>query len=69
MGITRRTVDTMTNEIICMADPTYNRKEIEADPVWKLAFNLSAQLNENAPIGWSNYIPEAKWIHDNFLAN
>lgn len=41
-------------------DPTYVRAEIDANPVWKLAFYLSELRNDDAPIGWSRYIPEAE---------
>lgn len=41
-------------------DPTYNTEEINKNPVWKKAFELSEQKNDNAPIGWSLYIPEAE---------
>jgi hypothetical protein len=44
----------------CLPDPTYDRAAIDANPVWKLAFHLSELHNDNAPIGWSAYIPEAK---------
>lgn len=37
-------------------DPTYIKLEIEAKPNWKLAFELSEIDNDNAPIGWFNYI-------------
>lgn len=43
-----------------MKDPTYIRAEIDANPVWKRAFYLSELRNDNAPIGWSDYIAEAK---------
>jgi hypothetical protein len=39
-----------------MADPTYDRKEIDADPTWKLAWVMSEIENVNAPIGWGSYI-------------
>lgn len=39
-----------------MKDPTYVKIEIDANPVWKLAFFLSELDNDNAPIGWSKYI-------------
>lgn len=39
-----------------MADPTYRREEIDANPVWQLAFVLSEIMNDGAPIGWSRYI-------------
>lgn len=45
-----------------MIDPTYNKNEIEANPIWSLAFKLSEQDNDNASIGWNNYIMEAKKI-------
>lgn len=45
-----------------MSDPTYDTNVINADPVWKLAFELSEQENDNAPLGWSKFIPRAKKI-------
>lgn len=41
-------------------DPTYQKDLIDANPVWKKAFELSEMYNDNAPIGWSTYIPEAE---------
>lgn len=41
-------------------DPTYNPEEINANPVWKRAFQLSELENDNAPLGWSKYIPQAQ---------
>ena len=37
-------------------DPTYVKKEIDANPIWALAFLISEIENHNAPIGWSKYI-------------
>jgi hypothetical protein len=48
-----------------MIDPTFVREEIEANPVWQLAFSLSEIQNDNAPIGWSRYI----YIAECLLAN
>lgn len=42
-----------------MNDPTYDTKLINAKPEWKIAFMLSELFNDNAPIGWSKYIPAA----------
>ena len=39
-----------------MQDPTFVKSEIDANPIWKRAFLLSEELNDNAPIGWSEYI-------------
>ena len=39
-----------------MADPTYDREAIKANPVWDLAFTLSEIQNDNAPVGWNKYI-------------
>lgn len=47
-------------------DPTYNRKEIDANPVWQLAFSLSEIMNDDAPIGWSKYISTAECLLDNY---
>lgn len=48
-----------------MNDPTYNRKEIDANPAWELAFIISEIQNDNAPIGWSKYI----WLAENLITN
>ncbi len=37
-------------------DPTYDKKEINANPVWKMAFIMSECLNDGAPMGWGKYI-------------
>lgn len=42
-----------------MIDPTYVKAVIDSDPVWKRAFKLSELENDEAPIGWSKYIPRA----------
>ncbi len=42
-----------------MNDPTYRKEDIDANPIWKRAFYLSEMENDNAPIGWSNYIKQA----------
>jgi hypothetical protein len=49
-----------------MKDPTYNTAEINANPIWQLAFSLSEIENDNAPIGWSKYIGTAKCLLDNY---
>jgi len=49
-----------------MIDPTYVGDEIRANPVWALAFQLSEQHNDDAPIGWSRYISMAMWLMKNF---
>lgn len=49
-----------------MNDPTYVQDEINAKPNWTLAFRLSEVHNDNAPIGWSNYIGLASWLLSNF---
>lgn len=41
-------------------DPTYDELEIEANWVWRIAFLLSELYNDNAPLGWSKYIPAAE---------
>lgn len=45
-----------------MKDPTYITGQINANPVWKLAFRLSEVDNDNAPIGWGRYIAIASWL-------
>ena len=46
-----------------MNDPTYDRKAIEANPAWDLAFVLSEIQNDAAPLGWSKYI----WVAECLL--
>ena len=43
-------------------DPTYDADQIAANPVWKEAFRLSELWNDNAPIGWSDYIANANYV-------
>lgn len=45
-----------------MADPTYELDKIKADKVWHTAYVLSEHLNDNAPIGWFDYIDTARAI-------
>lgn len=49
-----------------MPDRTYVRAEIDANPTWRLAWRLSEVDNDNAPIGWSRYIPLARWLLSTF---
>jgi hypothetical protein len=49
-----------------MNDPTYVKATIEASPVWRLAFRLSEVDNDNAPIGWYEYAPLARWLLKTF---
>ena len=42
-----------------MPDPTYVQEIINENPIWKRAFYLSEMKNDNAPLGWSQYIPQA----------
>ena len=49
-----------------MNDPTYDRKEIDVNPVWRLAFVLSEIMNDNAPIGWGRYIYPAECLLNHF---
>jgi hypothetical protein len=49
-----------------MADPTYVRSEIDANPVWELAFVLSEIQNDGAPIGWGKYIGVARCLLDSY---
>lgn len=43
------------------SDPTYDWEAIMAGPrSWRLAFQLSELFNDNAPLGWSLYIPIAE---------
>jgi len=41
-------------------DPTYDMNVINKNPIWKKAFELSELKNDNAPLGWSNYMKEAE---------
>ena len=43
-------------------DPTYVRSEIDANPVWALAFLMSELENDNAPLGWGRYISLASGL-------
>jgi hypothetical protein len=52
--------------MIKFADPTYIREEIDANPIWELAFSLSEMQNDNAPIGWGKYITLATMILHNY---
>ena len=47
-----------------MSDPTYDREVIKADPVWEAAFIMSEMLNDNAPIGWGEYIEAARMVYN-----
>lgn len=47
-------------------DPTYVKAEIDANPVWELAFALSEIENDNAPIGWGRYISTASCLLANY---
>lgn len=47
-------------------DPTYIKGEIDANPAWKLAFELSEVDNDHAPIGWFRYIHIAAWLLNEF---
>ena len=49
-----------------MADPTYAREDIRANPVWDVAFVLSEIQNDGAPIGWGRYISTAKCLMSTF---
>jgi len=49
-----------------MSDPTYVKAEIDANPVWKLAWWMSEIDNDNAPIGWARYISLARAVIDRF---
>lgn len=49
-----------------MDDPTYVKAEIEANPLWNLAWQLSEVDNDMAPIGWGRYINMAQWILNAF---
>jgi hypothetical protein len=48
-----------------MPDPTYTKAEIEANPVWRLAWLLSEIDNDRAPLGWSKYIIMAECLMAN----
>lgn len=49
-----------------MNDPTYVKGDIDNNPIWKLAFRLSEVNNDLAPIGWSRYIPMARWLIETY---
>lgn len=48
-------------------DPTYDKKLIDQNPVWKLAFWMSEIDNDNAPIGWAKYTILAGAFLDKFV--
>ncbi len=52
-----------------MTDPTWNKEEINANPIWKVAWIISECVNDNAPIGWSKYIHAAEEIQTAGLLN
>ena len=43
-----------------MSDPTYVKAQIDANPVWAVAWWLSEIHNDAAPMGWARYIPIAE---------
>ncbi len=43
-------------------DPTYDTDEIKAKIEWYVAWVLSEIMNDNAPLGWSRYIGQAKCL-------
>jgi len=43
-----------------LPDPTYIVEDIQRDPIWRLAFEMSELDNDNAPIGWGQYIELAR---------
>ena len=51
---------------LSLNDPTYVKSEIEANPIWALAWRLSEVDNDNAPIGWSRYVNLAHWLLSTF---
>lgn len=49
-----------------MNDPTYDNEQINANPIWQLAFSLSEIMNDDAPIGWGKYIHTARCLLNNY---
>lgn len=47
---------------MALIDPTYLPHEIQANPAWALAFEMSEVDNDQAPIGWAQYIALARWL-------
>ena len=45
-----------------MRDPSYVKEVIDANQVWELAFTISEIQNDNAPIGWGQYIMLAECL-------
>ena len=43
-------------------DPSYDRTQINSNPVWELAFSLSEIMNDEAPFGWVKYIATAECL-------
>lgn len=56
----------MTTTGVVTPDPTYIKSEIDADPIWALAWRLSELDNDNAPIGWYRYTNMSKWLLNTF---
>ena len=50
----QNTIDTATKQAMKLVQDA--KEEIDADPIWKLAFLMSEIDNDLAPIGWSRYI-------------
>lgn len=48
------------------SDPTYEKEAIKKNPSWELAWTISECINDNAPIGWGNYIPLAEMLLGNY---
>jgi len=51
------------------SDPTYCRTEINKNPIWRRAFELSEKHNDSAPIGWGKYIKQAEAERPPLLRN
>ena len=49
-----------------MKDPTYSKEDIDKNPTWNLAFTMSELVNDNAPIGWGEYIMLSKMLLDRY---
>src|SRR5882672_192097 len=49
-----------------MEDFTYVKEQIESKREWALAFKLSEVHNDNAPLGWTNYIELATWLFSHY---
>jgi hypothetical protein len=44
--------------------PTHDKKLIEANGAWHIAWILCQTIDDDAPMGWGKYIPAAQKLID-----